>query len=232
MIDRIFPTSYGNIFIQILGKPAADIEESNGFWNFQDVKYRISKKVHFSEENIFSVRQVHGDLVHSIRDLDHRFKKEGDGLYSEMGNQLLYVKTADCLPLFFWSEKYLFYGVIHVGWRGLRSRIAEKFFLKILEENPEIYDLNIFFGPSICQKNYTIQKDVAIYFQDHPLSLFEFEGGYKFALKETQKENLRKLPLNFHFYDSEICTFESQEFFSHRRNDPGRNLNLIWSLNQ
>ncbi len=231
MVNEKFPVFYGNIHIRVLGKSDCKSISQGQIVSdsFTETRNRIGLSTNHPVEKIFSVKQVHGNSVLCTSDLTHHSEEEGDGLYCKENCHLLYVKTADCVPLFFWSKKYPVYGVIHAGWRGAQSEIAEIFFRKIAQNKPEINDWNFFFGPSISMKNYVIQEDVAKFFQNAKKSLARFEEGYRLGVKEYLIEKLLEFSPSLEFHDSGICTYENTEFFSHRRKDSGRNLNLIWS---
>ena len=42
-----------------------------------------------------------------------------DGLFTSNSSILCSIKVADCMPVFFIHKTKFFYGIVHVGWRGL-----------------------------------------------------------------------------------------------------------------
>ncbi|NUM40277.1 MAG: polyphenol oxidase family protein [Leptospiraceae bacterium] len=226
-----FQTEYGKIHIQILGQSDWKIDNNSKMENTQFIGIRdfIHNAVNHPHDKMYSARQVHGGRILNSSELQSNTEEEGDGLCSYHTSHLLYIKTADCLPLFFWSDTNPVFGVLHIGWKGASLHFVEDFFLKMKIEMPEISFWNILFGPSISMKNYTVQEDVAVYFQDGVNSLQKFTDGFKLGVKEYVNEKLENLPCSFHFYDLGICTYEDNNFFSHRRKCLGRNLNLIWT---
>jgi hypothetical protein len=70
-----------------------------------------------------TLKQVHGVVIHDADPVNAG--KEGDGwLISEPGIAAA-VYTADCVPLFLWSDDGKAAGVFHAGWRGTEKKMAE-----------------------------------------------------------------------------------------------------------
>ncbi|MGC6386607.1 polyphenol oxidase family protein [Ewingella sp. S1.OA.A_B6] len=70
-------------------------------------------------------KQVHGvrivDVVEPAQE-----SGEADGFYTALPGILLTVFSADCLPIIFCRRDGKHIGVVHAGWRGLKSGIIEK----------------------------------------------------------------------------------------------------------
>ncbi|EMO74559.1 multi-copper polyphenol oxidoreductase laccase domain protein [Leptospira kirschneri str. 200801925] len=75
--------------------------------NVDDQKNEISKLTGFHESKIFILNQVHGDGVVDLRISKNLSFPEGDAWIGEESNQVLCIKTADCMPLFFGPSKVL-----------------------------------------------------------------------------------------------------------------------------
>ena len=95
-----------------------------------------------------------------------------DALWTAEPDTLLLVKTADCLPLFFYHPSGIV-GGIHAGRKGLDLGIVSRTFRDVCEAigDPERYDITlattkvrapfwIYYGPSICVRCYQINKDI------------------------------------------------------------------------
>lgn len=70
-----------------------------------------------------TLKQVHGTTIHDAA--AENAGKEGDGwLLSKPGISVA-VYTADCVPLFVWSDDGKAAGVFHAGWRGTAKGMAK-----------------------------------------------------------------------------------------------------------
>ena len=51
-----------------------------------------------------------------------------DGLYTYEPNILLTMCYADCVPVYFYSEKHHYVGLAHAGWRALTEKSLKRWF--------------------------------------------------------------------------------------------------------
>lgn len=198
-------------------------EESNSW-----IRKFVSKETGISPEKVFVLNQVHGDEYYETSLIKTEFP-EGDALFTSRPGEALVVKTADCMPLFFWSHSELLAGVIHSGWKGTFSGISEKVFRDLYSQNPEWNSFQTFLGPCIRKKNYEVGEDVALKFSEYPAAVEKkADGKYLLGLDLVLHSKLNSLPSSIEFKDCGICTREDDHFYSHRRGDRGRNLNVIY----
>ena len=232
MIDLRFLTGKNRkIRLKILGKK--EQPDYNPEWGIQkrDKYYESIIQGHCGEKRIFSLNQVHGDQFYSTEEL-HKTKEipDGDAIFSNRTDEIILVRTADCIPVFFWSEAEDFFGIIHTGWRGLQKDITGKMLLHLQNSGADFSKIVFYVGPCIGKENYEIQNDVASNFPNATkFSLSKKDKGYLFGLSEYLIEFLIKNKFLIKIFQSGICTKENLDFFSHRRGDKGRNLNLIYS---
>lgn len=71
-------------------------------------------------EAIYWPRQVHGATVVHVRTVDQE-PAEADGLICAVPGMPFGIRTADCVPLFFYAPQPRVAGLAHVGWRGLAA---------------------------------------------------------------------------------------------------------------
>ncbi len=123
------------------------------------------KELGLKPENIAIQRQVHGDII--------RFVDKGgiygdsDALITNKKNLGLVVSTADCTPIFIFDKKNKIIAAVHSGWRGTEKKILLKVIKKLKDDfNSSPENLICYIGPSICQKNYEVGKEVAEKFED------------------------------------------------------------------
>ncbi|MBL8019269.1 MAG: polyphenol oxidase family protein [Leptospirales bacterium] len=182
---------------------------------------------------VFTLNQVHGDTFFEIDQSTKQsglFLADGDALYTAMKDTCLLVRTADCLPLFFVAEGSAgsIIGLVHAGWRGVVARIVEKILTHIAANSDTIEKWTIAPGPCISGKNYEVSDDVGSRFSKRT------PRGEKFLvdLIENVSEQWQK-PLDgvqIELIDTlGACTVDQNLlFYSHRKGDTGRNLNLIY----
>jgi purine-nucleoside/S-methyl-5'-thioadenosine phosphorylase / adenosine deaminase len=128
-------------------------------------------------EDVAIQKQVHGDNINYVK--KGGFYGESDSLITDKKNIGLAITTADCTPIFIFDKKNKTIAAVHSGWRGTEKKIL----LKVLNELKDNYssspsNLIIYIGPSICQKNYEVGKEVAEKFEDKYL----IAKGDKFLL--------------------------------------------------
>ncbi|MCO6510449.1 MAG: peptidoglycan editing factor PgeF [Aridibacter famidurans] len=130
-----------------------NIEENRRrFLEFFDNGYSIS-----------TVWQVHGDTVKSVRNEEDALATEdrADALAADLGDLLVGVKTADCVPVLIGDPETGAYAAVHAGWRGTLQRIAEKAVAKLSSEfGSDPSRLIAAIGPAACGRNYEVGPEV------------------------------------------------------------------------
>ncbi|WP_061235848.1 polyphenol oxidase family protein [Leptospira interrogans] len=226
---RSFPlTNREKIKILILGKKELPLVSME----VQTQRSEISKRIGVSESSVYLLNQVHGDGVVDLRTSKNLSFTEGDAWIGEELNQILCIKTADCMPLFFWSTQSPKFVAIHSGWKGTLAGITEKtlkrsFSDSILKEG----SLVGYLGPYASGLRYEVGEDVASLFRKEFSDCLrrDKEGKILLDLESFLKFRLEKNGIRVLLQSDKICTLEeNSDFFSHRKKEVGRNLNLIW----
>lgn len=176
---------------------------------------------YFRAEKIVQLEQVHGNRIY-FSDKVQGYP-EGDGLILNKKNIMVVIRTADCVPLFFRTTDGKEAGVIHVGWRGLQSKIGISLLKILKEKGTDTNDLFFFTGPSIEGKCYTVQQDVVEKFKDFSFSNNIFKKTPKgYSMDVTKGIELclveQGIPKK-NIIHSGICTFCHPDFPSYRRGD-------------
>tara|TARA_B100000945_G_scaffold310905_1_gene303406 strand:- start:894 stop:1523 length:630 start_codon:yes stop_codon:yes gene_type:complete len=141
-----------------------------------------------------------------------------DGLVtSKQYNITLTIKVADCVPIYIYDPKTDYYGLVHSGWRGTKKHIiknALKIFFDIANSNAK--DIIIFIGPHIRDCCYEIDWDVAQHFSF--LNKNNKKNKWLLSLeKEIIFDAVSVGILNNNIHTSNICTYESLDCESFRR---------------
>ena len=154
------------------------------------------------------LKQQHSNQVNII---DKGGLYIGDALFTKEKNLVLVVRTADCLPLYFYSAELGVIGAVHMGWRSAKDNILEniKYDLSLFnvvagaglrgccyEVGDEFFGFN-------NMRGYLIKKDNKTY-----LDIISF------AKDSLVKNGLK----GENFFDIGKCTLCSDEgFFSYRK---------------
>ncbi|MBW0434727.1 polyphenol oxidase family protein [Leptospira yasudae] len=228
-IFHSFPIAEGKkIKILIAGKK----DLPNESLDLQTQKREIAKLTGVSESNVFILDQVHGDTVFDADRSDASSFEKGDAWIGEASGKILCIKTADCMPLFFWSEQSPKFVAIHSGWKGTLAGITEKT-LRLAFDRSILSNGTLlgYLGPCASGLRYEVGEDVALLFREEfPNCLQETKPGkFLLDLESFLKFRLEKNGISVVLQSERICTMEKDsDFFSHRQTDVGRNLNLIW----
>ena len=154
-----------------------------------------------------------------------------DGLItSKKYNITLTIKIADCVPIYIYDHKTKYYGLIHSGWRGTKEHIinnAIDLFFNIANSKSE--NITVFIGPHIKNCCYEVDWDVAQYFSF--IKENKFKNKWLLSLeKEIKHDIIKKGILSSNIHVSNICTYESLDCESFRR-DKTKSKRMIGIIN-
>lgn len=159
-----------------------------------------------------------------------------DALYTYESDVVVGVFTADCVPVIFYDEDIGLIGAIHSGWKGTVQDIVSATFAQIKNENPDIYmgNIKVILGPSIAQKSFEVDKDVADQFKalgyaDDFIQWDDGRGKYLVDNQATVAEQLKRVGIladNIRLSDQD--TLAMVDGFSYRLDKTlGRHFNFI-----
>jgi hypothetical protein len=168
-------------------------------------------------DNLVMVKQVHGStIVVAERPDPELLEAPADGLITKTPGLVLGIRTADCVPVFFWDPFQKVAGIAHGGWKGVKDGIIAQM-LKIFEKGcgAKMGDLRVAIGPSIRKCCYEVGKE----FLGHFPGFYSGKGAKgRLDLVGVIKSRLLKrgIPEN-HIHDTGLCTVcENKKFFSYR----------------
>ncbi|MCX7956924.1 MAG: polyphenol oxidase family protein [Endomicrobia bacterium] len=187
-------------------------------------------KKYTNKNKIILCEQIHGNRVVFIRN-EYNFGKYymfndiergnyyfyflpgADGVISANNEYILICFTADCIPLFIFSNKYDVFGIIHVGRKGLEDGVIENTLKLIKSKGLELDKFCFGVGPHICRKCYKV--DGKLY--DMLTKLKE-----KLILYSIKEVNI---------LTSNYCTYHNNSlFYSYRKeNTQKRNISAIFA---
>lgn len=240
--------SYGNVIFGTIGKEVLSENFQNGMVGHKSIQlFPKNPKEWLSYTNdmihtklrkkwilVYSLNQVHGN---ASKQIDPSFSsknfnelQEGDALFSYQKDQVLVVRTADCVPVFIYSIKRPLVAVIHSGWKGTKLGITENLMEQLVGVGFGLDELRLELGPYIQQNNYEVGEDVATFFKDLGESVCKPKGEGKYLLDvglAIEKRVKRKFGDTMIIANDKTEVFQTPQFFSHRAKEEGRNLNFI-----
>ncbi len=190
-------------------------------------KFVLMNQIHST--NMKYIMNPHFTKIQNINQVEVKIT---DAIYSSLRNIALCVKTADCMPVFIISGNIA--GAIHMGWRGAKDRIVEKFIKSVLYKRGFKPDqITIITGPHIQECCYKIGEDLIKEFQNKD---FDTKRLFK-----KRKNNIYLSLIDALYQQTENCKIPHQNvlntrictsclnslFYSYRKSDLGRNISFI-----
>jgi YfiH family protein len=192
--------------------------------NIIENRKRIFSCFDLPVESIFDVWQVHGNRVictDTARPLDRDHEK-ADAIFTDNPHVTLFMRFADCVPLFFFDPVKKVVGVAHAGRMGTLNRIATDCVNAMKDGyGTRVDDIRAGIGPSIGPDHYEVKEDVAsdaeACFADTEGILNQLPDGRIFLnLWEANRRILMEAGVR-HIETAEICTAcHTGDWFSHR----------------
>lgn len=203
---------------------------------FHSRAYDQSKRGEFLQElglhpdNLVMVKQVHGSTIVAAERPDPELADmAADGLITKTAGLVLGIRTADCVPVFFWDPVGKVAGIVHGGWKGVKDGIIGQM-LKIFEKKcgTKMKELRVAIGPSIRKCCYEVGSEFLGYFP----GFYSGKGakGRLDLVGVIKSRLLKRGILEAHIDDTELCTVcENKRFFSYRMETqtPERILSVI-----
>lgn len=177
---------------------SSKISDGNMAFRFGDKKIVSENRREFFKKfgikDVVEVSQIHNNnvvLVQEVIDPD----TAADGMITNRTGLYLMLLVADCIPIGFYDPKNQATGIIHAGWRGLEKGIIKNA-IDLMKESfdTNVKDLLINFGPSIGPCHYRMN-----------------------LWKEAEDQLIDCGVLKKNIHNPRLCTYESKEYFSHRR---------------
>lgn len=175
----------------------------------------IAKKLENNTDNLAIPEQLHSTLVEFAR-LPGVYPA-ADGLVTTNSNILLTLKVADCVPVFLYEPLKRIIGLVHSGWRGTVENIVSNA-IKLMQKNgAESKEIICFLGPAIGKCCYEVDWEVSQNINGEAKEKIDCEK-WKVDLHGQIRYQLTELgvPTN-NIGASTICTYESPECHSYRR---------------
>lgn len=194
-------------------------------------KNLISSVTGLSTGRILMLDQVHGDKILHINEYPEGVRAsegEADGMITSLPELCLVIRTADCVPVFLHDPVNKVLGAVHSGWKGTMLNITGKCIGMMRElYGSDPANLFAFILPSIGPESYEVNSDVADHFPGHTAVI---NGRLHVDLWGSIENSCAMSGLRpGNIFNAGVCNRRNtEEFFSHRAGDRGRNLNYIF----
>jgi YfiH family protein len=131
--------------------------------NIIENRSRIFNAIGRPVEGLFDAWQVHSNNVLCTdhpRGLNTQ-PATADGIITDKGEITLYMRFADCVPIFLYDPAHRVIGIVHAGWKGTVNKIA-RIAIEAMQSrySTRPADLLAGIGPSIGPDHYEIGPDV------------------------------------------------------------------------
>jgi YfiH family protein len=170
------------------------------------------------------MNQVHGSRIVIIESATEE-APTADALVTGIAGITLAVMVADCIPLLLTSAEVV--AAVHVGRRGLLNGVAVKTVELMREMGAR--KISAVLGPAICGRCYEVSQEV----HDEVVALYPLAsartvtGTPALDLPKALKDSLAADGIS-DISDLQICTVESVDHFSYRRDGlTGRQVGLV-----
>ena len=140
-----------------------------------------------------------------------------DGIISNLKFSLvLSLSVADCVPICIYDPNTKNYGLVHSGWKGTSKSICNKAIMLMEEKGSKTSDIRIYLGPSISQRNYEVDEDVAMLFSN--MNFIKSGNKFLLDLKSQIMDDLVSIGVKQkNISSSSICTYSNLDLPSYRR---------------
>ncbi len=175
-------------------------------------------------QTLFDVWQVHSTdvvIAEAPRSPDTPHQK-ADIILTDRPGVTLFMRFADCVPIFLVDPVRRAIGIAHAGWVGSVARVASVAVQAMIRQyqcRPE--DIRAGIGPSIGVEHYPVGEDVIAQVKrsfpsDFERLLIEYSDGVHFDLCKANRISLEEQGIS-HIEESGICTAcHLEDWFSHR----------------
>lgn len=192
--------------------------------NVVENRRRIFEAVGLQVETIYDAWQVHGtNVICTDRPRPLNFAHvKADAILTDNPQVTLFMRFADCVPIFLYDPIHRVIGMAHAGWQGTLlqvARITVERMVSDYDTNPE--DILAAIGPSIGPDHYEIGAGVAekvrdAFSEDSKHLLLIQQGKTYFDLWKTNQLILERAGIK-QIQVAGLCTAcYSEDWFSHR----------------
>lgn len=192
------------------------------------------------KNSVVITEQTHSNHVHVCTSSDsgagfdnHPQLMNYDAIVTNLPDQYLLIRTADCTPILFYDTQTDSIGAAHSGREGTRKNIAGKVILSMQAAyNTRPENVKVWIGAGICKQHYEVSPAIwdefAITCRLNSVNIDSSDAPY-LDIQDVILQQLIQAGINRdNIRLNTICTYESQLHFSYRRDgSKNRQINII-----
>ena len=127
-----------------------------------DLKNNTSFKFNTSKEcTNHKLKQIHSNKIINSKNSTREPWEEADGLISTKNrNQILWLYSADCIPILLADKSTGRVAAVHAGWKGIANNIIKYTIEKFEKYGTNKKELIIALGPSISKSRYQVNLNL------------------------------------------------------------------------
>jgi polyphenol oxidase len=111
--------------------------------------------------NIARLKQVHGNIVRTIRSGDTGARSQGDGMVTAAPGIALGIFSADCVPILMVDADRHVAGALHAGWRGTLADIVAVGVRAMVGLGARPHEIRAALGPAIGLCCFEVDAELA-----------------------------------------------------------------------
>src|SRR5260370_3114474 len=134
-----------------VGDDPAAIEENWRRWQKLNPDFRT----------VARLKQVHGNVVHTVGSHDDGTRVEGDGMVTSEPGIMLGIFTGDCVPILMVDAEHHIAAALHAGWRGTLAGIAGEGVHAMVAMGARPADIRAAMGPAIGGWCFEVETGLA-----------------------------------------------------------------------
>lgn len=187
----------------------------------------LFKTIGWNPDELAIAKQIHGSVVKTVK--NPGIYHDCDGLVTDQIGLAIGIQVADCAAILLYEPEVGIIAALHAGWRGAIAGIIGEGVNSIRNLNGDPSKLTAFVSPCISLQNFEVGSEVADLFPDQFCDYRNYVKPHVnlsgFLESQLMSEGLIKENIE----TSDDCTFESDKYFSYRREQDcaGRMLALI-----
>lgn len=221
---------------------------SKGVYSSLNIAYHVGDEPHLVKKNraiaiemaglasrrLFSLTQVHGNVIHEVSENSIECELVGDGLMTRDPNVALLIMVADCNPIALYDQHERALCLLHAGREGVRLRILTHAINQMREKyGSETQNIKLYIGASIRSCCYEVGRDIAERFAREGLGIGVGMHDDRHMLDliaclHNEAQSLKIPPENI-FID-ERCSACDERLFSYRRDGITGRMGLFGGL--
>ena len=175
------------------------------------------------------IQATHSPNVVNVQSEFPEFHVDTDALVTRETNLGLVIMSADCAPIVLFDPIAHVVGVVHAGWQGMLVGVVANAVEGMFDLGAEPENLKAIIGPTISAQNFLATQERFDEVKDiEPVAAVKLANGQLAVdIRKGVKHQLAQFQIKT--TDLNICTYDTPELFSFRRDpETGRNATVVW----